>query len=228
MGGSRHRRLCRQLPGERPSVVDPTTRWRADGITPAGGALVQSALTMLLIRTILQEEILPRLRQRPFDVTRPQQDAPRRAWRFETVETPEREIYLLLQHISGELIHELATLLKPSGITPEQYHVLRILQDAGSGGTPLSAVAERSPVGDPDVTGLLDRLERRGLARRAREAPDRRVVTARITREGRQLLERLAAPVAALHTRQLGPLGERGLQSLRKLLHQASTVGPVI
>jgi DNA-binding MarR family transcriptional regulator len=161
-------------------------------------------------------------------VIRPTQDTPRRVWKFETVETPEREIYLLLQHVSGELIHELATLLKPFGITPEQYHVLRILRDAGNVGTPLSAVAERSPVGDPDVTGLLDRLERRSLARRAREAPDRRVVTARITKEGRQLLERLEAPVAALHRRQLGPLGVRGLRNLRKLLQDAAAVGPVI
>src|SRR5688500_10401394 len=155
-------------------------------------------------------------------------DASRRTWRFETTESPEREVYLLLQHVSGELIHELATLLKPSGITPEQYHVLRILRDAGSAGVPLSAIAERSPVGDPDVTGLLDRLERRGLAGRAREAPDRRIVTARITKDGRQLLDRLAVPVQALHARQLGPLGERGLQSLRKLLREAASVGPVI
>ena len=155
-------------------------------------------------------------------------DASRRTWRFETTESPEREVYLLLQHVSGELIHELATLLKPSGITPEQYHVLRILRDAGSEGVPLSAVAERSPVGDPDVTGLLDRLERRSLARRAREAPDRRVVVARITKEGRQLLDRLSAPVQSLHARQLGPLGERGLQRLRKLLRDAAAVGPVV
>ena len=155
-------------------------------------------------------------------------DAPRRTWHFETIESPEREIYLLLQHVSGELIHELAALLKPAGVTPEQYHVLRILQDAGPDGAPLSVVAERSPVGDPDVTGLLDRLERRGLARRTREAPDRRVVTARITDEGRLLLEQLAAPVQALHARQLGPLGERGLKQLRTLLQQAAAVGPVV
>jgi DNA-binding MarR family transcriptional regulator len=161
-------------------------------------------------------------------VKAPPQDVPRRAWRFETVESPEREVYLLLQHLSGELIHELATLLKPYGITPQQYHVLRILRDAGLPGAPLGAVAERSPAGDPDVTGLLDRLERRDLARREREALDRRVVTARITKEGRQLLDRLEAPVQALHTRQLAPLGDRGLQSLRKLLQQAAAVGPVI
>ena len=43
------------------------------------------------------------------------QDSAKRTWRFETTETLEREIYLLLQHLSGELIHELATLLRPAG-----------------------------------------------------------------------------------------------------------------
>jgi DNA-binding MarR family transcriptional regulator len=158
----------------------------------------------------------------------PAGDATKRTWRFETVETPEREVYLLLQHVSGELVYELATLLKPAGITPEQYHVLRILRDAGAAGTPLGSIAERSPAGDPDVTRLLDRLEQRGWATRARDADDRRVVTARITAEGRRLLDRLEAPVAALHARQLGPLGERGLRALRQQLQKAAAVGPVV
>jgi DNA-binding MarR family transcriptional regulator len=149
-------------------------------------------------------------------------DAAKRTWRFDAVETLEREVYLLLQHVSGELIYELATLLRPAGVTPEQYQVLRTLQDAGSSGAPLSVIAERSPVGDPDVTGLLDRLEQHGLARRAREAPDRRVVTARITTKGRRLLDEVAGPVAELHRRQLGPLGDRGLETLRRLLRQAA------
>jgi DNA-binding MarR family transcriptional regulator len=197
--------------------------WRAHGrqARPAG-------LTKHPIRTILQGSTKRDSLAGPILMKAALLDAPRRTWRFETTESPEREVYLLLQHVSGELIHELATLLKPFGITPEQYHVLRILQDAGAEGVPLSAVAERSPVGDPDVTGLLDRLERRSLARRTREAPDRRVVTARLTREGRQLLDRLAEPVQLLHTRQLGPLGERGLQNLRRLLQQAAAVGPVV
>jgi DNA-binding MarR family transcriptional regulator len=158
----------------------------------------------------------------------PLPETPRRTWRFETVETPEREVYLLLQHVAGELFHELATLLRPSGVTPDQYHVLRVLEEAGAEGTPLGVIAERSPTGDPDVTRLLDRLEQRGLARRSREAADRRVVTARITVEGRRLMAQLEAPVAALHERQLGPLGERGLADLRRLLHRAAAVGPVI
>ena len=146
---------------------------------------------------------------------------PTRKWRLRTKETLEREVYLLLQNVSGELIHELGSLLKPAGVTPEQYHVLRVLDEAGPDGMALSAVAECSPAGDPDVTRLLDRLEERALALRARDAADRRVVTARITSDGRRLLRRMEQPVQSLHERQLESLGDRGSRDLRKLLQKA-------
>jgi DNA-binding MarR family transcriptional regulator len=152
----------------------------------------------------------------------------KRAWTSNGKESVERQIYLLLQHISGELIHELATLLKPAGITPEQYQVLRILNDAGSAGVPLSVIAERSPAGDPDVTRLVDRLEERGFVKRDRDSVDRRVVTARITNDGRRLHGKLEKTVAALHARQLGPLGHNGLAELRRLLQKVADVGPVV
>ena len=141
-----------------------------------------------------------------------------RLWRFDTHETPEREIYLLLQHVAGAFAQELAVVLRPAGITPEQYHVLRVLRDAGPGGLACSAVAERSVNGDPDVTRLLDRLEKQGWASRAREESDRRVVMARVTNDGLRLLEELEAQVTALHVRQLDELPARELPVLRRLL----------
>lgn len=142
----------------------------------------------------------------------------RQTWRPDTGEKIEREVYLLLQHVSGELIHELAALLKSASITPEQYHVLRILRNAGAAGIALGDIAERSPSGDPDVTRLLDRLERQGLATRNRETADRRVILARITNEGKRLLAKLETSVETLHARQLGSLGSEGLREFRKLL----------
>jgi DNA-binding MarR family transcriptional regulator len=85
---------------------------------------------------------------------------------------------------------------------------------------PLGAIAERSPRGDPDVTRLLDRLERRGLATRTRESADRRVVIARMTNDGRQLLGKLQAGVTALHERQLAMLSQKTRQELRRLLQR--------
>ena len=154
-------------------------------------------------------------------------DAAGRVWLFDTHETAEREIYLLLQHVAGAQLQELAVLLRPAGVTPEQYHVLRVLRDAGTGGLACNAVAERSVSGDPDVTRLLDRLEKQGWVSRAREAADRRVVTARITRAGTRLLEELEEPVAALHARQLERLGSRDLPTLRRLLQKVAGARPV-
>jgi len=149
-----------------------------------------------------------------------------RVWLFDTHETPEREVYLLLQHVAGAQLQELAVLLRPAGITPEQYHVLRILRDATTDGLACSAVAERSVSGDPDVTRLLDRLERQGWATRSRDEHDRRVVTARITDEGRRLLDELEAPVSALHARQLERLGAGDLPALRRLLQTVAGARP--
>lgn len=150
-----------------------------------------------------------------------------RVWLFDTRETPEREIYLLLQHVAGVFVQELAVVLRPAGITPEQYHVLRVLSDAGAGGLACSSIAERSVSGDPDVTRLLDRLEKQGWASRAREASDRRVVMARITDEGLRLLQELEEPVAALHARQLEGLDAQELPALRTMLQTIGSAQPV-
>lgn len=74
---------------------------------------------------------------------------------------------------------------------------------------------------DPDITRLLDRLDKRGLVRRVREEADRRVVRVTITHEGLDLLAELDGPVEALHHQQLGHLGEAKLKTFTDLLQQA-------
>jgi len=74
---------------------------------------------------------------------------------------------------------------------------------------------------DPDITRLLDRLERRGLISRCRETKDRRMVMARITPDGLKLLARLDEPVGDAHRKQLGHLGRERLRALTQLLHAA-------
>jgi DNA-binding MarR family transcriptional regulator len=76
--------------------------------------------------------------------------------------------------------------------------------------------------GDPDVTRLLDRLERQEWATRTRDDADRRVVIARITGEGKRLLARVDKVVAELHAGQFGGLGARELATLRDLLERAA------
>ena len=73
----------------------------------------------------------------------------------------------------------------------------------------------------PDITRLLDKLERRGLIDRDRPADNRRVVHVGITAAGRALLKELSGPVRDCHLRQLGHLTQPQLRELTALLRAA-------
>ena len=70
----------------------------------------------------------------------------------------------------------------------------------------------------PDITRLIDRLEKSNLAKRQRCEVDRRVVWVTITSQGLRLLNKLDKPLLELHRRQLGHLGPKKLKTLSRLL----------
>jgi DNA-binding MarR family transcriptional regulator len=111
-------------------------------------------------------------------------------------------------------------ILKSEELSSTQYNVLRILRGAPEG-LPCGEIANRMITRDPDVTRLLDRLEKRGLISRCRENEDRRTVMGRITEKGLELLKRLDEPVLAAHRKQLGHLGRERLETLTELLRNA-------
>ncbi len=134
---------------------------------------------------------------------------------------PEVEAFLNLQRTADLLRREAVDLLKPFGLSPTGYNVLRILRGAGPEGLPCSEVSARLVAHDPDVTRLADRLAERGLLARERRARDRRVVVLRITADGLALLDQVDPRTVALHRRQLSHLGDSSLDSLIRLLEQA-------
>src|SRR5437660_9406904 len=107
---------------------------------------------------------------------------------------PEEEVFLDLLRTTDLPGRRVATVLKPDDLSPTQYNVLRILRGAPDGLT-CGEIASRMITRDPDVTRLLDRLEKRELISRCRESNDRRTVMARITPEGLRLLAGLDEPV---------------------------------
>jgi DNA-binding MarR family transcriptional regulator len=113
-----------------------------------------------------------------------------------------------------------ARVLKTEDLSSTQYNVLRILRGTREG-LPCGEIAARMITRDPDVTRLLDRLEKRGVISRCRETEDRRSVRARITPEGLKVLARLDAPIQDAHRAQLGHLGKARLRMLADLLNAA-------
>jgi DNA-binding MarR family transcriptional regulator len=135
--------------------------------------------------------------------------------------TLEDEALVSLQRTADQLHWRLSEMLKPHGLSPTQYNALRILRGAKDEGRACSEIAERMINRDPDITRLIDRLERRGLVVRSREGRDRRVITTRITPAGLALLEGLDRPIEEFNRRMLGHLGEEQLRTLLGLLEAA-------
>ena len=133
------------------------------------------------------------------------------------------EVFSELLVTAERLEREVIELLKGEELSLSQYNILRILRGAGAAGLACGQVGSRLIRHDPDMTRLLDRLEKRGLIGRAREQQDRRVVRTTITPEGLALLGRLDAPLDRLHERQLGHMNERRLSALKTLLAEART-----
>jgi DNA-binding MarR family transcriptional regulator len=133
---------------------------------------------------------------------------------------PEEVAFLDLLRTCDLLSRGPALVLKTEDVSATQYNVLRILRGTPDG-LPCGEIAARMITRDPDITRLLDRLAKRGLISRRRETKDRRMVMARISPDGLQLLSRLDQPVEEAHRRQLGHLNGEQLRALSELLETA-------
>jgi DNA-binding MarR family transcriptional regulator len=153
----------------------------------------------------------------------------------------EQEVYLNLLRTIDLLGRDFDELLRTTGISQTGYNVLRILRGAAETpnnsqhadgpehstsphrpvGLPCGEIGSRLVTREPDVTRLLDRLEKRTLIQRHRCDKDRRVVYAAITPAGQALLASLDAPILALHHKQLSHLSQANLSKLIELLEHA-------
>jgi MarR family transcriptional regulator, organic hydroperoxide resistance regulator len=83
-------------------------------------------------------------------------------------------------------------------LSPAQCHVLHLIEPAQP--IPMGRLAETLACDASNVTGLVDRLESRGLVRRRPSASDRRVKVLVLTPTGARLrallVERMTAPAA--------------------------------
>jgi len=129
----------------------------------------------------------------------------------------EAEVFLALQLAANRVLDPWASYLKGEGLTHGQYNVLRILRGARPEALSCGEISERMISRDPDITRLLDRLDKRGLVERHRDEADRRSVRTRISPGGMDLLERLEVP-ANMVQGLLAPLGRRRLEELNSLL----------
>lgn len=141
-----------------------------------------------------------------------------KAARFDSLE---QEVFLNLWRTYDRLRALEEELFARYELTGQQYNVLRLLRAEHPRRVQTLALADRLVSRAPDITRILDKLERRRLVVRDRPADNRRVVRIGITPAGLALLKDSAGPLRACHAAQLGHLGTDELRELVRLLRKA-------
>jgi DNA-binding MarR family transcriptional regulator len=130
----------------------------------------------------------------------------------------EEEVILNIAHTAEFLAAAIGSVLKTADLTVTQYNVLRILRGAGAEGLTCGEISERMVTKESDITRLLDRVESRNFISRERPATNRRIVIARITDEGQDILATLDEPIDELNRSLVGHLGIEKQTNLNDLL----------
>jgi DNA-binding MarR family transcriptional regulator len=146
---------------------------------------------------------------------------PRRPRQSRHFDSLEQEVFLNLWRTYDHLRALEEKLFGRFDLTPQQYNALRLLRGHRPEPLPTLTLAARLVSRAPDITRLLDKLERRGLISRQRPPENRRQVQVAITEAGLALLAELDEPVRACHARQLGHLPAADLNQLISLLRAA-------
>lgn len=139
--------------------------------------------------------------------------------------SPAEEAGVSVLVAGAHLAHLLEEVCSTQGITHDQYNVLRILRGVYPDGHPRYEIGRRLIERSPDVTRLLDRLERAGWLTRKRAGHDRRVVEVGITQTGLDLLARADPSIAGFIEGQFGSLlNEEEFTTLSRFLERLRVI----
>ncbi|MDE1174980.1 MAG: MarR family transcriptional regulator [Edaphobacter sp.] len=119
---------------------------------------------------------------------------------------------------ASDLSHLTDQFLRSFEITQIQYNVLRILRGAGPAGLCRNEISDRMITAAPDMSRLLDRMERAGLIHRSRDRDDRRQVASTITKAGEALLDKVDIPLMEFHRAQFDGLSGNKVSSVLEVL----------
>ena len=132
--------------------------------------------------------------------------------------SPSHEALLNVMVTYPWIMGALADTMEDYDLTPAQYNVLRILRGCHPERATCTYIGERLLDRTPDVTRLLNRLQRAGLVHRRRADHDRRVVEVAITDAGLERLEKMKKPVEQTQAHLAAGLSDDELATLSDLL----------
>lgn len=105
--------------------------------------------------------------------------------------SPQEQLALTVLHTASSMLHRHRSLLKPYGVTPEQFNILRILRGQHGRPLPLLEISSRMIDRNSNTSRLVDKLVDKGYVIRVVCPQDRRRVEISLTPEGLQQTEQL-------------------------------------
>ena len=133
--------------------------------------------------------------------------------------TAREETFVSIVRTASILKGQVNRVLRAFQLTEPSYNVLRILRGAGTDGRCGHEISAQVISEVPDMTRLIDRLQKLGLCQRRRVDGDRRLVRVFITDAGLALLGQLDDVIAELHRSQFASMPDERLEALLLLLN---------
>lgn len=130
------------------------------------------------------------------------------------------ELDLNIQITANILESRFEKLISKFGITASQYNVLRILKGVYPEGHSRCEIASRMLEISPDITRLIDRLEKQGLVVRVRTKEDRRMSITKITAKGLKLAEEIQPFIEDEHKKATKNLTIKECMELSRLVEK--------
>ena len=124
---------------------------------------------------------------------------------------------LLLQAREAVMAHTRPS-LREHQLSDQQWRVLRVLGEHGAVET--GRVAREAFILGPSLTGVLARMERDGLIRRARDPADQRRTVIEATAKGMRMVQQLSHSIEAHYAWMEKSLGKQKLSQLYVLLDE--------
>lgn len=129
-----------------------------------------------------------------------------------------RNLPLLMLQAREHVIGRFRPLLNASGVTEQQWRVVRLLLETG----PLEPrhIGDACHLSSPSLAGVLTRMEQTGWVRRRRLAHDQRRLLVSLTAQSRALAVRLAPQIEAVYAEIEERLGSELTVRFYKALDQ--------
>jgi DNA-binding MarR family transcriptional regulator len=133
-----------------------------------------------------------------------------------------KEIVLSIRRMTRAVYLDSKRMVKNFGLSNPQCLVLKTIDTNGP--SSLAELSRHLKVSSANMTGLVDRLEKKGLVKRCRKEGDRRITIVELTNTGKPLSRSVPDPIEEKLINGLEEVSLAKLKKITKAIHEVVTL----